>query len=641
MVRNGRVSGKLRALWESKKDWYTYPLRPGPFGPGLSLYCLFSRSMNTYQRMLGFARPYWHWLLAAVLCSTATAGLETLSLYLAKVVMDDGFFSKDPVQAKHMLVLTCLALVGTMVFKGVFSYLADVLNNGASNRIVADVRKRIFDQLMRLHLSYHQHQQVGALGARVTYDATMMQAGVSDVVGRVIGSSIRILFLVGLIIYLNWRLAAEVMIVLPLAVGPLYYFGQRIRRLSHQDQERMASLSSVLNEALHGFKVVLAFGAQGHEKERFNQSVDDHNWAVLKKLKYAAMSSPVMEAIGGLAAALMFLLAGYNVINHSMTFGQFVALAGAMYSIYPQMKALNGVNVSIAGALAAGQRIFGLLDTVPAVQDRFEAQDAQPLRRDLRFEDVRFSYATGDEVLRGLSFGLKAGERVALVGSSGAGKSTLADLVPRFHDVSGGRILWDGVDIRDLTMDSLRAQIAVVAQDTFLFNESIAANIAYGRPGASQAQIEAAAKSAFAHDFILLQAEGYQTLVGERGARLSGGQRQRLAIARALLKDPPLLILDEATSALDTESERAVQAALEALMHGRSSLVIAHRLSTIRSADRIVVLDAGRVAEEGKHAELLANNGLYAKLYHLQFADQERAQEPSRQAGPEPVEGRP
>jgi subfamily B ATP-binding cassette protein MsbA len=578
--------------------------------------------MGLYQRMLGYARPYWHWLVAAILCSTATAGLETLSLYLAKMVMDDGFFSKDPERARHMLVLTCLGVVATMLAKGLFSYLADLLNNGASTYIVADVRKRIFKQLMGLPLGYHQHHQVGAMSARITYDSQQMQAGVSDVVGRVIGSSIRIVFLVGLIIYLNWRLALEVMVILPLAVGPLVYFGQRIRRLSHQDQERMATLGAVLNEALQGFKVVLAFGAEAHEIDRFDQRVDDHNWAVLKKLRYAALSSPVMESIGGLAAALMFFLAGTKVIDKSMSFGDFVALAGAMYSLYPQMKSLNGVNVSIAGALAAGARIFDLLDTQPSIVDAAGAATAGPLRSALRMEDVRFSYATGDPVLRGLSFELKAGERVALVGSSGAGKSTLADLVPRFHDVSGGRILWDGVDIRSLTMASLRGQIAVVAQDTFLFNESIAANIAYGKPGASRAQIEAAAKAAYAHDFIGLQPQGYDTLVGERGARLSGGQRQRVAIARALLKDPPLLILDEATSALDTESERAVQLALEALMQGRSSLVIAHRLSTVQSADRIVVLDAGRVAEEGRHGDLLAKDGLYARLYRLQFHDQ-------------------
>ena len=588
-------------------------------------YCAFALgSMGLYQRMLGYARPYWHWLVAAILCSTATAGLETLSLYLGKMVMDEGFFNKnpDPAVAKHVLGMVCLALVAAMVAKGLFSYLADILNNGASNRIVADVRKRIFKQLMRLHLGYHQHHQVGAMSASITYDSQQMQAGVSDVVGRVIGSSIRIVFLVGLIIYLNWRLALEVMVILPLAVGPLVYFGQRIRRFSHQDQERMASLGSVLNEALQGFKVVLAFGAHDHEIERFDKRVDDHVWAVLKKLRYAALSSPVMESIGGLAAALMFYLAGIKVIDKGMTFGEFVALAGAMYSLYPQMKSLNGVNVSIAGALVAGQRIFDLLDTEPVIVDRPDAAAAGPLRGSLRMDGVRFRYATGDEVLRGLSFELKAGERVALVGSSGAGKSTLADLVPRFHDVSGGRILWDGVDIRDLTTASLRGQIAVVAQDTFLFNESIAANIAYGKPGASRAQIEAAAKAAYAHDFIQLQPQGYDTLVGERGARLSGGQRQRVAIARALLKDPPLLILDEATSALDTESERAVQLALEALMQGRSSLVIAHRLSTVQSADRIVVLDAGRVAEEGRHAELLAEDGLYARLYRMQFHDQ-------------------
>ena len=577
--------------------------------------------MDLYQRMLGYARPYWHWLVGAILCSAAAAGLETLSMYLIKVVMDDGFMNQDPVKARHMLTLIPLGIVATVLAKGLFGYLADILNNAASNNVVADVRKRIFNQLLRLPLSYHQHHQVGAMSARVTYDSQMMQAGVSDVVGRVIGSGLRMIFLVGLIIYLNWRLALEVIVIFPIAMGPLLYFGRRIRRLSHQDQERMADMGAILNETLNGYKVVLAFGAQEHERQRFGVAVMAHTQAVIKKLLAAALSSPVMESIGGVGVALMIFLAGQQVLDHRMTFGGFLALIGAIASLYPQVKALNGVNVSIAGALAAGQRIFDLLDTESNVADRPGAALAQPLGDCLRLEGLRFSYSTGDEVLKGLSFELKAGERVALVGPSGAGKSTLADLVPRFHEVSGGAILWDGVDIRDLTQASLRSQIAVVSQDTFLFNESIADNIAYGRPQASRAQVEAAARAAYAHDFILQQPDGYDTVVGERGTRLSGGQRQRLAIARALLKDPPLLILDEATSALDTESERAVQAALEALMQGRSSLVIAHRLSTVQNADRIVVLEGGRVAEEGRHDELLERDGLYARLYRLQFRE--------------------
>jgi subfamily B ATP-binding cassette protein MsbA len=462
---------------------------------------------------------------------------------------------------------------------------------------------------------------VGNLSARLSYDAQLMQAGISDVVGRVIGSGLRLVGLVGLIIYLNWRFALEALVGLPLALAPLFYFGRRIRRLSHGDQERMADMSSILHESLSGIRVVLSFTAEEHEKARFDAAVRAHAAALLKKLKAAAASSPIMESIGGIGVAAMIYLAGTAVVEKSMTFGEFLALVGAVASLYPHFKALNGVNVSISGALAAGQRVFEVLDARPAVVDAPDAVEAGPLKQALRLEGVSFSYEAGRPVLRGVDLVVGAGKRVALVGPSGAGKSTLADLVPRFHDVERGRILWDGVDIRRLKLASLRRQIAVVSQETFLFNESIADNIAYGRPGATREQVVEAAKAANADAFIRQQPQGYDTLIGERGVRLSGGQRQRLAIARALLKDPPLLILDEATSALDTESERLVQQALDKLMQGRASLVIAHRLSTVQSADLIVVLDQGRVVEQGRHAELLARGGLYRRLYEMQFND--------------------
>jgi subfamily B ATP-binding cassette protein MsbA len=508
--------------------------------------------------------------------------------------------------------------------KGIFSYFADILNNGASQHMSADVRGRLFGHMLALPLGFHLNERIGGLSSRVTNDATVMQGGITDVVGRVIGSSLRVAGLMGLIFYLNWRLAVQVFVVVPLAMGPLLYFGNRIRKLAHRDMERMSDLSSVLNEALAGFKVVVSFTAEEKEKAKFGKALADYTYVVLKKLKSAALSSPVMETIGATGLALMLYLGGSQVVDHHMTAGDFLSLVGAIASLYPQFKAMNGVNVSIAGALAAGQRVFELLDTAPAVIETPSAKAAKPLRTSLRLDGVRFSYQSGREVLRGLSFEVKAGQRVALVGPSGAGKSTLADLVPRFHDVTGGRILWDGVDLRELGTQSLRQQVGVVSQDTFLFNESIAQNLAYGRPGASRSAIIAAAKAANADAFIRQQELGYDTLIGERGVRLSGGQRQRLAIARALLKDPPLLILDEATSALDTQSERQVQQALDRLMKGRTSLVIAHRLSTVQHADLIVVLDKGRVVESGKHKVLLAKRGLYAKLYKMQFLHPEK-----------------
>ncbi len=577
--------------------------------------------MGLYRRMLGFARPYWHWLALAVLFQAAAAGLEAGSMYLIKRVMDEGFLNQDPVQARLMLTQLPLAIVGIMLLKSVFSYLADILNNGASNRMTGEVRRRVFDRLLDLPLRWHHQERVGNLSSRLTYDAALMQAGISTVVGRIIGSCLRIVSLSTVIIVLNWQFALKALVGVPLALAPLFYFGRKVRKLSHRDQERMADLTAMAQEVLSGIRVVLSFGGEPHERARFSKAVSAHTEAMIYKLKMGAASSPIMESIGGIGVAAMIYLAGTAVVDKAMTFGEFLALVGAVAALYPHFKSLNGVNVTLSEALAAGSRVFEVLDAEPAVKDAPDAKAAGPLRQGLKLDGVRFGYLPGRPVLQGLDLEIKAGQRVALVGPSGAGKSTLADLVPRFHDVDAGRILWDGEDIRGLTLASLRGQIAVVAQETFLFNESIAANIAYGRPGATREQVVEAAKAANADAFIREQAQGYETLIGERGVRLSGGQRQRLAIARALLKDPPLLILDEATSALDTESERLVQQALEKLMQGRASLVIAHRLSTVQGADLIVVLDQGRVVQQGRHEALLAEGGLYKRLYEMQFND--------------------
>jgi subfamily B ATP-binding cassette protein MsbA len=579
-----------------------------------------SSSKGIYFRMLEFARPYYGHLALAVLCMAGAAGLETLSMYLIKTVMDKGFLNPDKVQAYRMLVMLSAGIVVTMLAKGLFGYIGDILNNGVSNSLTVDVRQKLFDKLAALPLGFHSHQRLGELVSRLTNDATYMQSGISDVIGRVIGSGLRIVFLSGLIFYLNWRLSLQTAVIFPVAMLPLYQFGRHIRRYSSQDQERMADLSSLLHEVLGGIRVVKAFATEEREGGRFAAAAKAHYAAMMKKLRMAALSSPVMELIGGIGVALMIYLAGRHVIDGLMTIGDFLALIGAVASLYPHFKSLNGVNVSINNAIAAGERVFFVLDAAVEVADLAEPKAVSALKDKISFENVSFAYGER-EVLSDLNFEVKAGQRVALVGPSGAGKTTLVDLVPRFHDVKAGRILWDGTDLRQASQKSLRAQIGVVTQETFLFNDTIARNIAYARPEASRAEIEAAARAANAHGFIMEQPMGYETMIGERGVRLSGGQRQRLAIARAILKNPPVLILDEATSALDTESERAVQEALDHLMEHRTTLVIAHRLSTVQHADEILVLDKGRIAERGRHVDLLAKAGLYARLYQMQFQD--------------------
>lgn len=605
--------------------------------------------MGAYRRLLNLSRPFFPKLGLALLLSTLGAALNAGSMYLVKLVTDDVLTPKQAVTELDqfslfmlnltgsdmgadvtkliagLLVIYPMMIVGIMLLKGGFNYGSEVLRNLAANGIVLEVRQRLFDKYTSLPLAYHSRQRIGELTSRVTNDAAIVHSGVTDAVGRIGAAGMNIIALGGLIFFINAEFAVHVLVYFPLAMAPLILIGRKLRKYSYSYQERMADMNALLHETLAGIRVVFSFGMEKAEGQRFGAAAKAYFDAVMKQIRIQALGGPIMDLIGGIGIGVMIWMAGSRVVAGTLTMGDFLAIMGAISSIYPQVKHLNGVNVAINNSIAAASRVFDVLDTPEVIADKEGAKIAAPISQAIRFEDVSFSYGEDKTILEGINLEAAVGKRVAIVGPSGSGKTTLVDLVPRFHDPASGKITIDGVDLRDVTIGSLRGQIGLVTQETFLFNDTIANNIGYGKPGADRKEIEAAAKAANAHEFILEQAEGYDTEIGERGVRLSGGQRQRLSIARAILKNPPLLILDEATSALDTESERLVQDALDTLMSKRTTLVIAHRLSTVQSADEIVVLKEGKVEERGKHTDLLANNGLYARLYKMQFREVEAA----------------
>ncbi len=570
--------------------------------------------MPLYWRLLRYVRPYRGRVAAALACLASNAGLTAAGMYLIKPVMDKVLTNPDHAQALVYLKLVPLAIVLTYLLKGLAVYGQDYLINNLGNRIILDVRNQLYTHLLDLDLSFFSGQRTGLLISRITHDVSQMQAAVSNVLGQLLGSVLTILGLLGLLFFLDWKLALISLFVFPVAVYPVIAIGKVLRRISRDSQAKMADLTTVLHESLAGIRVVKAFTMENQEVQRFHQELRRYFDLTMRALRKTALSSPLMEFIGSLGIGFMILWAGSQVIQGSYTSGTFFAFLGGLASLYPQVKTLSGVNNTIQQALAAAQRVFELLDTPPAVQDRPGARVLKGVRQGVVFEHVSFEYQPDRPVLKDVSFQIKAGQVLAIVGRSGAGKTTLVDLIPRFADVTAGAITLDGHDLRDLTLSSLRGCLGLVTQETILFNDTIRNNIAYGRPGATADEVTAAARNANAHEFILQTKHGYDTVIGERGVRLSGGQRQRLAIARAILKNPPLLILDEATSALDTESEQLVQDALNRLMSHRTTFVIAHRLSTIRDCEEIIVLHQGKVAERGTHEELLGLGGRYAGL---------------------------
>jgi subfamily B ATP-binding cassette protein MsbA len=514
------------------------------------------------------------------------------------------------------------AVLGLYLVKGLGAYLSSFLMTDVGQRVVHDLRNVLFRHILNQSAAFFSSQTTGRLLSRITNDVGQIQYAVSETVGDLLRESLSIVGYAAVLFYTDARLAVVCLTGAPLVVYPLVRLGQRVRRTTRRSQEALEQISHVGGEAFAGHRIVKAFGAEGREAEKFEKASAHLYRTNMRVTSALSVLPPLMEFMGGVAFVGALWIGSQEISMGRLTSGDFVAFVAALFMMYAPAKKLSRVNANLQQALAASERIFDILDTHSEVVDRPGAPDAPPFRRSVEFRDVRFAYQSAEgATLDGVSVRVGAGQMLAIVGRSGAGKTTMVNLLPRFYDVTGGAILIDGCDIRDVSLASLRAQIGIVTQETVLFDDTIAANIAFGRPSASRADIEAAARTAHAHEFIVALEDGYDTSIGERGQRLSGGQRQRLAIARALLRDSPILILDEATSSLDAESEMLVQEALSTLMQNRTSFVIAHRLSTVRRADHIVVLEQGRIVESGTHDALLAAGGAYAKLYELQLQE--------------------
>jgi len=574
---------------------------------------------------LGYSRPYRGRLFAAVLAMLLYAGASTGVAYLIKPIIDHVL----PGEGGWPFRLWAGLIVGAYLAKGIGSYFSTYLMTDVGQRVVRDIRNRLFRHILDQSAAFFARRTTGQLMSRITNDVNQVQQVVSETIGDLIREGLTAVGWIVAMFYYDWKLALVAMTGAPLVVYPLVRLGQRVRRSTRRSQEELEHLSHLTAEAFTGHRIVKAFGAEQHEAERFAGASHRLYRTNLKVTSTLSVLPPIMEFLGGVAivALLWYGQRRISASDSGMTPGAFLAFIFAAFMLYTPVKRLSRVNANIQQSIAAASRIFEVLDTHSEVVERPNARALTPLVHGIEFQGVSFAYddGAGRPVLRNVTFGAKAGQVIALVGLSGAGKTTLVNLLPRFYDVTGGSIEIDGVDIRDVTLKSLRQQIGIVTQETVLFDDTIANNIAYGLPGTTPEALEEAARAAHAHEFIMTLPDKYQTRIGERGQRLSGGQRQRLAIARALLKNSPILILDEATSSLDAESELLVQDALANLMRNRTAFVIAHRLSTVRRADAIVALERGRIAEIGRHEELLAKPaGVYAKLYALQIFDQRR-----------------
>jgi len=523
-------------------------------------------------------------------------------------------------KAKRILI----ALLIVFFVRAFASFFSEYAFQKVGLSTVRDLRNQLYERLIIQSHRFFSERSTGEMVSRIVSDADAIQAAVSTRMGDLFQESITLFGLVIYVFFTNPELALISLVVAPALIYPVVHFGLRLRGTTHRSQERMADMATILEETIRGVRIVKAFTMEKFEIDRFREATRRHLASNLKAQKIQALTSPVMELISGLCIVALFLYAHRRIVGGSLTLGQFVSFLAALAAMYQPIKKLNKVNLSVNTALSAAERVFRMLDVPNEVEENPEAGGLVSVGGGIRYENVTFAYGA-EPVLRQVSLAIAPGEIVALVGSSGAGKSTLVNLLPRFYDVNAGRITIDGQDVRDVTLKSLRGLMGFVTQEVILFNDTVRNNIAYGRADADERLVIAAAKAANAHDFITALPNGYDTMIGEAGVLLSGGQRQRLAIARALFKDPPILILDEATSALDTESERLVQQALHNLMRGRTTLVIAHRLSTVRSAHKIVVLDKGEIVEVGRHEDLLSHRGVYRKLYDLQFLADERA----------------
>ncbi len=573
-------------------------------------------SSQLYWRLLGYVKPYWRAFAVSIIGMAVTAATEPLLPALLKPMLDGTFVHKDDT----VIRLAPLFIVLIFFVRGVASFIGSYAISWVGHKLVMDLRDEMFRKLLSLPTRFYDDHATGNLISKLTFDVTQVTSAATNVVTVTIRDSIVIVGLMGWLLYLNWRLTLLTLVMVPVIALIIRVLNRRLRNASRDSQRAMGDITQVIEESVTAHKVVKLFGGQRYEGERFS---DQANWVRRHSMKQAAVGAanvPIVQMVAALALAVIVYIATVQSKSDETTVGGFLSFIAAMLMLTAPLKRLTGVSEFLQRGLAAAESVFELLDT-PGETDSGKAEIARATGH-LVFEHVSLSYQQDERLaLYDICLEIPAGQAVALVGASGSGKSTLANLVPRFYLPTSGRITLDGHDLADLTLASLRANVALVSQEVVLFNDTIAANIAYGQMReVPEEEIIAAAQAAHAMEFIRDMPQGLQTLVGEKGVRLSGGQRQRIAIARAILKNAPILILDEATSALDSESERHVQAALETLMQGRTSLVIAHRLSTIEKADRIVVLQKGEIVETGTHRELLEKNGVYAQLHRIQFA---------------------